>query len=338
MPLCDIIVVGGSAGAVEAMQELVRSFPPAMPAAVFMVLHISPDFNSMLPQILGRKGPLPAKHPEDGEPIRPGQIFVAPPDRHLTIQDGVVRLTRGPRENRHRPAIDPLFRTAAKVYDSRVIGIILSGHLDDGAAGLHAIRSRGGIGIVQDPQDAQAAQMPRSALQYGGADYVLPLTQIGPLVAELVTNCRRSAMKDKQTNIDMDKESANAEVMANLEVSRPNEGHGVPSAFSCPECSGVLWELREGGLVRFRCRVGHGYTMASLAEDQTDAVENALWAAMRALEEKAALSTRMSEASVDPRMALRMREQAQDNRDHADIIRRIIFKDEKDEKEKQLAG
>ena len=130
-------------------------------------------------------------------------------------------------------------------------------------------------------------------------------------------------MKDKQTNIDMDKESANAEVMANLEVSRPNEGHGVPSAFSCPECSGVLWELREGGLVRFRCRVGHGYTMASLAEDQTDAVENALWAAMRALEEKAALSTRMSEASVDPRMALRMREQAQDNRDHADIIRRF---------------
>src|SRR5437763_815049 len=162
------------------MQELVRSFPPAMPAAVFMVLHISPDFNSMLPQILGRKGPLPAKHPEDGEPIRPGRIFVAPPDRHLTIHNGVVRLTRGPRENRHRPAIDPLFRTAAKVYDSRVIGIILSGHLDDGAAGLHAVRSRGGIGI------------------------------------------------------DKDKENTNDEVMANLEVSRPNEGHGVPSAFSCP--------------------------------------------------------------------------------------------------------
>ncbi len=138
-------------------------------------------------------------------------------------------------------------------------------------------------------------------------------------------------MKNKRT----DKESPNHEVMENLEVSRPNEGHGVPSPFSCPECGGVLWEMKEGDLVRFRCRVGHGYTMASLAEDQTDAVENALWAAMRALEEKAALSTRMSEATLDSRSAMRLREQAQDNRDYADTLRRIIFKDEQ---EKQLAG
>ncbi len=331
MPSCDIIVVGGSAGAVEPMQELVRSFPPAMPAAVFMVLHVAPDFTSMLPQILGRAGALPAKHAEDNEPVRPGHILIAPPDRHLTIQDGVVRVTRGPRENRHRPAIDPLFRTAAKVFDARVIGIVLSGHLDDGAAGLHAIRSQGGIGIVQDPQNAYAGQMPKSALEYGGADYVLPISQIGPLVVDLVNNCRRSAMENKRT----DKESPNHEVMENLEVSRPNEGHGVPSPFSCPECGGVLWEMKEGDLVRFRCRVGHCYTMASLAEDQTDAVENALWAAMRALEEKAALSTRMSEATLDPRSAMRLREQAQDNRDYADTLRRIIFKDEK---EKQLAG
>ena len=138
-------------------------------------------------------------------------------------------------------------------------------------------------------------------------------------------------MKDKKSA----REIANDEVMENLEVSRPHEGHGVPSAFSCPECSGVLWELNEGELVRFRCRVGHAYTMASLAEDQTEGIENGLWAAMRALEEKAALDTRISETTLDPRMALRLREQAQDSRDHADTIRRIILRDEK---QKQLVG
>ncbi|HEY6348401.1 MAG TPA: chemotaxis protein CheB [Candidatus Angelobacter sp.] len=331
MPRCDIVVIGGSAGAVEAMQVVVSSLPAGLPAAVFMVLHVPSDSPSMLPQILGRAGPLPVKHAEDGELVRPGQIFIAPPDRHLTLNDGVIRVIRGPRENRHRPAIDPLFRSAAKVYESRVIGVILSGHLDDGAAGLNAIHLRGGVVIVQDPEDAIAPQMPRAALQYGGVDYVLPLAEIGPQVADLVNQCRRDTVKHKKSN----PESISNEAMENLNVSRPHEGHGVPSAFSCPECSGVLWELNEGELTRFRCRVGHAYTMTALAEDQTDALENALWAAMRALEEKAALSTRLSEGAVDPKMGLRLKEQAHADRDYAGAIRRILFRDDK---EKQLAS
>lgn len=329
LPKCDIVVVGGSAGSVEPMQALVRALPADFPAAVFIVLHLAPDSPSLLPQILSRAGVLPAKHAEDGEPIRPGHIFVAPPDHHLTIEDGSMRVRRGPRENRHRPAIDPLFRSAARVYDSRTVGVILSGYLDDGAAGLRAIRARGGIGIVQDPEDAEATQMPESALQYGGADYVLPKEEIGRKLAELAGKCGRSSMKKEP-----EKTHATNEAEANLEVSRPNEGEGVPSPFSCPECGGVLWEIKNGALVRFRCRVGHGYTMATLSEDQAHAVEAALWAAMRALEEKAALSVRLSQQTNAHGIADRFREQAQDYRDHAETIRGMLFEDEKLQDEK----
>ena len=303
------------------MQELVSSFPPHFPAAVFIVLHISPDSPSILPQILSRAGALPAKHAEDGEPVRSGQIFVAPPDRQMTIQDGHVRVRRGPRENRHRPAVDPLFRTAARSYDSRVIGIILSGHLDDGAAGLYVVRTLGGIGIVQDPTTAGASQMPQSALQYGGADYVLRKSDIGPQVVELVTNCRRSTMNVRSSERTRPKD----ETEENLEVSRPSEGNGTPSAFSCPECGGVLWELHDGELVRFRCRVGHSYTMSVLAEEQREAAENALWAAMRSLEEKAALAIRIAESTHDLRLSERMREQANAHRHHAETIRNMLL-------------
>jgi two-component system chemotaxis response regulator CheB len=320
---CDIIAIGGSAGAVEGMQELARSFPADINAAIFIVLHIPPDFPSLLPQILGRAGALPVRHAQDGEPIRRGQILVAPPDRHLTIEDGTVRVARGPRENRHRPAIDPLFRTAARVFNSRVIGVILSGHLDDGAAGLRAIRSNGGIGVVQDPDEAQAPQMPQSALQYGGADYVLRLAEMGPQLTALVNNCGRPKMKAKGKTSKG--KNAKNEVEANLEVSRPDEGHGVPSAFACPDCGGVLWEIQNGNLVRFRCRVGHGFTMASLAEEQSDGVEDALWAAMRALEEKAALVTRISDSTTDRKSKERLLEQAQADRKYAEFVRKMLF-------------
>lgn len=334
LPTCDIIVVGGSTGAVESMQELVRPLPADINAAVFIVLHTSPDFPSMLPQILTRAGHLPVKHAEDGEPIRRGQILVAPPDRHLTLHDGTVRVRRGPRENRHRPAIDPLFRTAARNFDSRVIGVILSGHLDDGAAGLRAIRSTGGIGIVQDPKDALAPHMPESALRYGGADYVLPASKIGPRLTELVNNCGRPDMKGKGKTSKI--RNNKNEVEANLEVSRPGEGKGVPSPFACPDCGGVLWEMQNGELARFRCRVGHAFTMASLAEEQGDGVEDALWAAMRALEEKAALAGRLADSTRDPRSKERFREQAEADRDHAEIIRKMLF--HHDEEQEEVEG
>src|SRR5262249_222179 len=162
-----------------------RSFPHDLPAAVFMVLHVPADAPSMLPELLSRAGPLPARNPEDHEPIRPGNIYVAPSDRHLTIEDGVVRVTRGPRENRHRPAMDRLFGTAGRAGGNKVIGVILSGHLDDGAAGLGAVRACGGIAMVQEPSEAAASEMPESALKYSGADYVLPIAELGPQLVNL---------------------------------------------------------------------------------------------------------------------------------------------------------
>jgi len=305
------------------MQELARSFPRDFPAAVFMVLHVPADSPSLLPRILSRAGPLCAKHAEDGEPIRPGHIFVAPPDRHLAIEDQHVRVTRGPRENRHRPAIDPLFRSAARVGGARVIGVILSGHLDDGAAGLRAIRSRGGIAMIQEPADAQARQMPEAALKYSGADFMLPVSAMGSKLGELA--CRRGTMKEEES-----KTVSTHPPEENLRASTPSESYGTPSVFACPECNGVLWELKEGELVRFRCRVGHSYTIANLAEEQVHEAEEALWAAMRALEEKAALATRISESMPDAGFKQRFLEQAEGDRSRAATIRRMLFADDKE--------
>ncbi len=323
MPACDIVVVGGSAGALEPFRSIAGALPRDLPVAVFMVMHLSPDFPSTLDRILDRAGPLKAVQASDGEPIRYGHIYVAPPDRHLVLEDGRVRVQSGPRENRHRPAIDPLFRSAARVYGPRVTGVVVSGYLDDGAAGLLAVRARGGYAIVQDPDEASSRQMPESALQYSGADKVLPAAEIGPDIVGHVNSCKGGSMKESDA-----RKSVQESVNVNLEVSTPYEGQGVPSAFSCPECGGVLWELKDGNMVRFRCRVGHAYTMNNLQEEQTDAIETALWAAMRALEEKAALETRVSDSLSDTRMISRMREQAQADRVHADTIRRMLFRQE----------
>jgi len=313
---------------VESFRQLVHPLPPDFPAAMFIVLHIPRDFDSMLPNILTRAGALPAKHPLDGERIRQGQIYIAPPDRHLTIEQGRVRIRRGPRENRHRPAVDPLFRTAARAYGPRVVGVVMSGQLDDGAAGLSVIRSCGGVAIVQDPTDAQYSQMPQSALQYGGADHVLPASEIGPCLVKLVDKCAGDdAMKNLEAGTRLGDDAER-----NRSAAFPEEGEGIPSTFTCPDCHGTLWELRNGELVRFRCRVGHAYTIHSLAEEHEQSVENALWAAMRALDEKSALGRRLADNSVIPNMKNRLREQAEADRTHSDIIRNMLFGEEKTSK------
>lgn len=320
MSTYDIVVVGGSAGCIEPLQMLVSVLPRGFPAAVFVVMHVPRDTPSALDDILGRCGSLPASHPSDGDPILTGHVYVASPDHHLILDPGVIRVQRGPRENRHRPAIDPLFRTAGRSYGTRVIGVVLSGLLDDGSAGLHAIRALGGTAIVQDPDGAIARQMPEAALRYGGADYVLPAEKIGPKIVELVESRPGGTMPEDHTHA-LSEESDEA----NLRVANASEGVGTPSVFACPECHGVLWELKEGTLVRFRCRVGHAYTIASLHQEQGYTIEAALWAALRALEEKSALSRRLSESMADGRMADRFKEQAQDERCHAEIIRRILL-------------
>lgn len=321
MRSCDIVVVGGSAGALDVFRTLAGALPKDLNAAIFMVLHLAPDYPSRLKDILGRVTPLKVLQAHDREPIQHGHIYVAPPDQHLTIERDHMRVQRGPRENRHRPAIDPLFRTAARVYGARVTGIIMSGYLDDGAAGLLAVRSRGGYAIVQDPDDATASQMPESALRYAGADLILPAAEIGSALVARVNRCVEEEKMDESDARKSTQESA----FANLHTTTPEDGEGKPSPFACPECHGVLWELKEGKMVRFRCRVGHAYSMENLHEEQSEAVESALWAAMRALEEKAALETRLSTSMSDRKISSRFKEQAEADQVHAETIRRLLL-------------
>ena len=288
MPGHDIIAVGASAGGVEALSKLVSALPAGLPAAVFVVVHIPAESISVLPQILSRAGPLRATHAEDGEDIATGRIYVAPPDRHLLIKAGHVRVVAGPRENRHRPAIDPLFRSAARLYATRVIGVVLTGAGDDGVAGLRAIKNRGGIAIVQDPADAAYPALPRNALDFIAADHVPSLDQLPSLLDRIV----REPAQPPATPVSprLQKETQYAEV--DLDTIEDDDKPGHPSAFSCPDCGGVLWELEGEDLLRFRCRTGHSYTANALAEEQDDHAEKALWAAFRNLEEQAHFARR----------------------------------------------
>ena len=317
-----VIVIGGSQGAVEGILKLAPELPSDIPAAIFVVIHVPTDADSYLPNLLRRRGTLPVMHPKDGEPIRAGHIYVAPPDFQMTLEPRVVRVQKGPRENRHRPAIDPLFRSAARVFGPRVIAVVLSGNLDDGAAGLLAVRKRGGVSVIQDPNDARVGEMPRRALNYAGSDYVLPLSAIAPKIIELA-HSRVVAMKRSKSRAKAEP----PEIRENEEVSFIDESNGKPSVFACPECHGVLWELKDGKkMVRYRCRVGHGYTEATLKQELDETSERALWAAMRALEEKAAMARRMVQSSRPSKdLEERLKDQAKSDTENAHVIRKIIF-------------
>jgi len=320
----NIIVIGCSVGGVEALQKLVAGLPKSLPAAVFVVLHLAPQGTSVLPKILSRIGTLPAVHPRDNDAFRLGHIYIAPPDKHLMIEDGRVRVTHGPKENRHRPAVDPLFRSAARWHGQRVIGVVLTGSLDDGTAGLLTIKRRGGIAIVQDPQDALAPGMPLSALEIVRVDYVANIEEIPALLKKLVGVDVMGNGKGKSSRLKKETEIAELDNMHAIEdENRP----GNPSQFACPECGGVLWELDGEEMLRFRCRVGHAYTADSLSVEQAEAVEGALWAAMRALEEGASLAQRMAKSAAKgkhPRLESRFRERAQIKMEHAEVLRKLI--------------
>jgi two-component system chemotaxis response regulator CheB len=320
----DLIVVGASAGGVEALMQLARGLPPDLPAAVCVVLHIPPNAASVLPLLLARAGPLPASHPADDTPLEHGQIYVAPPDRHLIIHPGRLRLAHGPRENRNRPALDPLFRSAARAYGPRVVGVVLTGMLDDGTAGLLAIKRAGGLAVVQDPADALFAGMPRSALEYVPVDYCLPLADIASTLARLahepVTSNGVPAVSERP---NFDVELTELERGALQDDQRPGE----PSPFGCPECGGVLWERSDGALARYRCRVGHAYSAETLLAAQADGYEAALWSALRALEEKAQLTRRLAQRSDMQQMhsaATRFRAQLEEAEAHVEALRQLL--------------
>lgn len=322
----DIIVVGASAGGVEALIALARDLPRDLPAAVFVVLHVPAHGMSVLPSILSRSGPLPAAHARDGEAIEAGRIYVAPPDHHLLIKPGQVRVMRGPSENGHRPAIDPMFRTAARAYGRRVIGVILTGTLDDGTSGLQVVQMRGGIAVVQNPDDALYSGMPQSAVENVAVDHILPLSEIAPMLAALARELAETEDTPMPDNLEMEGDIIEMDEAAMLKIERP----GVPSGFSCPACGGVLLELKDENMVRFRCRTGHAYSPGSLLAEQSDALEEALWTALRALEESAVLSFRLAERARSRGHLLaagRFDEQGHEANARALIVRHAILKD-----------
>jgi two-component system chemotaxis response regulator CheB len=290
MPGHDIIVIGASAGGVEALMKIVGELPAHLPAAVFVVLHIPAHSPSFLPGILSRSGPLSVIHPTDNAEIEHGCIYVAPPDHHLLLEQGHVRLVRGPKENRHRPAVDPLFRSAARAYGPRVIGVILTGALDDGTAGLLAVKRRGGITVVQDPTDALYPGMPESAIAYVTVDYIVPLSEVAPVLKRLVYE-----QATDEAAYPVPKDVTNEVKLAAMDKNILNEHEhvGTPSVFSCPGCGGVLWEIQDDNLLRFRCRVGHAYTAETMLAQQDETLEDALWVALKTLEESASLTHRM---------------------------------------------
>jgi two-component system, chemotaxis family, protein-glutamate methylesterase/glutaminase len=281
----DVVVVGASAGGVEALRELVGRLPVDFPACILVVLHVPPSGSSALPRILGRATPLRVKHAEEGERLERGTVLIAPPDRHLIVYDRAVTLSRGPKENGHRPAVDVLFRSAAATMGSRVVGVILSGALDDGAAGMVALKLRGGLGMVQDPEEALHPSMPRAAIAVTEMDHVLPVGKIADMLTQVVGE---EAPDDAPTTPLMHMEAAMADL--NLDALTDPERPGEPSGWTCPDCHGSLVEIREGGLSRFRCRVGHAWSPDSLVAQQTASLETALWVALRTLEEKASLT------------------------------------------------
>lgn len=311
----DIIVLGSSSGGVQALPKLISGLPVDLQAAVFIVLHTRPDGPGFLPEIIRKTSALPVRHGVDGEKILQNRVYVAPPDHHLMVDGNRVRLVRGPKENRHRPAIDALFRTAAESYGPRVIGVILTGYLDDGTAGLNAIKTHGGIAIVQDPKDATATGMPESALRNVQVDHCVPLAEMPALLIRLAK--QRAVIRKRKGVGKMSKRSMPPRDM--------EKQFGRPTPFVCPECNGPLWETTSGRSLQFRCHVGHAYSPDSLLADHADSLERALWSAVRTFDEQAALLRRLAERNVHPlTIGANLEDRAREHEKNAESIRKLL--------------
>ncbi|HXS53948.1 MAG TPA: chemotaxis protein CheB [Usitatibacter sp.] len=318
-----IVVVGGSAGGVRALQTLASTLPADFPAPILVVQHIG-SHPSILPQLLARSGPLPAAHARDGERISPGRIHVAPPDYHMLVDGDFIRLSHGPKEQYTRPAIDPLFRSTAVAWAQRTIGVLLSGLLDDGTEGLQGIKRSGGIAVVQDPADAEMPSMPLSALEYVDVDYRRPMSSMGALLVSLVARPAPASAKVapiREIVAENDILLGKGDFMENL------RSIASPSTFACPECHGALWEVDHAKPRRFRCHTGHGYTLRTLQHAQSTSADEALWSALRALQEKQLLLETLAESHAragDADEARRLAEEAALAREHGETLRRLV--------------
>ncbi|HYW12983.1 MAG TPA: chemotaxis protein CheB [Longimicrobium sp.] len=333
----DLIVIGGSAGALDALSALVSGLPEDLPAAVCVVVHQPASAHSHLAEILDRTGLLAAVPAQDGAPLLPGTIYVAVPDKHLLVRadghgGGTLRLANGPRENRTRPSVDPLFRSAALAYGPRLIGVVLSGALDDGTAGLWAVRDRGGLAVVQDPSTALVASMPTNALNEVGADHVVPAHELGPLLGGLARLPSAAPPPPAATEAleELTREVAITALDESAHAASPR--YGTPSRFGCPDCGGVLWDAStvQGGPLRFRCSTGHAYSPGSLAEAQMQSLEAALWASLRALENAVELARARGERASRRGMkglAQRYTVEYETAQQHAGAVRQLLRMD-----------
>jgi two-component system, chemotaxis family, protein-glutamate methylesterase/glutaminase len=331
VPARDLIVIGASAGGVEALLQLSSALPADLPAAVIVVLHSERNRPSLLPQLLGQRGPLPAAHPADREPIRPGRIYIAPPDYHLLVEEGLVRLARTATEHYTRPAIDPAFRTAAATYGERVIGVLLTGTMEDGAMGLGTIKRHGGLVIVQDPLDALYPQMPQHAINTVTVDAVLPLSEIaaalGRLTREPLDQLQGAAMASDEPSAEIDPiERARQIVEREQEAQIKNQRVGQPAIFTCPECGGTLWQA-DDTKVQFRCHVGHVYGGGDLLNHQTNAAEGRLWEVLRFLVDQSILANQLATKAAREGRSLGAQsfsKRAEVAEKHANLIRQLI--------------
>jgi two-component system chemotaxis response regulator CheB len=318
------VVVGASAGGIAAISALLAGLPADLRAAVLVVLHIAADAGGLLPKILGERSSLPVAFADDGAPLRRGDVRIALADRHLLVDDGAMRVVHGPRENRFRPAIDPLFRSAAWAYGPRVIGVLMSGLMNDGSAGLWAIKTCGGLAVVQDPADARFSEMPQSAVDALPVDHCLPAAELGALVAKLVREPAPAASGLRPP--DQLRSEINMASGREYDIDAM-DGIGKLSPFTCPSCHGSLWEVFDEHVLRFRCHTGHAFSAQSLDAETGEDYENALFGALRALEENARLARTIAGRSRQHKhdlVAKIYEDKADDNDRNAQVIRAML--------------
>ena len=285
----NIIVIGASVGGVDAIREIVFGIPETLDAAVFVTLHIGAH-QSIFPELLNKVGSMKASHALHNEPIKTRHIFVAPPDHHMTIERGKIVLTKGPRENLARPAIDPMFRSAARIYGSNVTGVLLTGGLNDGTAGLYEVKAQGGTVIVQNPANAVGSAMPQSAIDHVAVDHILDIDQIAPLLNQIIEESNGS-------DFDMPGEQATGDAQEKGMTAQFTQNH--PVAVTCPDCGGALRQSELGSLTQFSCHIGHVYTAEIMLAAQFLALERFVEQAMRSLNERAELCRAMMEKTAE---------------------------------------
>jgi two-component system chemotaxis response regulator CheB len=325
----NIIVIGASAGGLEVLKQLFSGLAKGLDAAIFIVWHMPTGVIGLLPRALSKHSALPVSNARDGEPIEFNKVYVAPPDRHMMIERGRVRVVRGPKENRFRPAVDPLFRSAAYAYGSRVIGIILSGALDDGSAGLWAIKQFGGTTIVQDPSESEVPGMPESALRLlKKVDYKITVREMGEVLQELVL---QPASENHEPGEQQREKTSSELKMAMMEERIGKKPIGELTPYTCPECHGVLSAIKDGENARFRCHTGHAFSADTLLSILSESIEGSIWNAIRGIEEVIFLLYNTGDhyaANNDPKNAGLYFKKAKEMEARATYLRQSVFDNE----------